>query len=635
MRFQKAAFLPVNMEDPKSRGYRPIEDYAAIGDCSSVALISKMGSIDWLCWPHFDSPSTFASLLDDGKGGRFRICPSKKFDVRRRYVGDTNVLETTFITDGGQIRLTDLMPADDFESYDRQLWPDHSLIRKVECLGGDVEVEVFFEPRPDYARCVPKLEKRGDLGYFCNHKETVLTLRTDVALDHETDSSRLTGRLTMRPGEVRQFVLSMDRYEPAVLIPLGEHVEAMISRTLKYWEEWSAKCRYVGPHRDAVMRSALAIKLMTFSRSGAVVAAATTSLPEEIGGVRNWDYRYCWLRDAGLSLRALFDLGYSEEGAAFFSWMLHSTRKSLPHLHIMYDIYGNVDLEEFELDHLEGWRKTSPVRIGNGAYDQLQLDTYGEVAAAAFEYVAHGHTLDASQKRMLTRTGDALIERWHKADEGIWEIRNEQKHHTYSKVMSWVTVDRLIRLHEHGDLEIDLDRYKKVRKTMRDEIEEKGVDKDLGAFVNAYGTKEMDASLLLIPDYGFVEADDPRMIRTYELIQEELADGVLLYRYKYDDNLPGEEGAFGICSFWDEEYLARLGRVDEAMERFEKILTYANDVGLYAEQIDPATGIQLGNFPQAFSHVGLINAILMIADKLGQGVPDETDPTLSRKEREV
>lgn len=623
------------MEDPRKPGYRPIEDYAAIGDCSSVALISRVGSIDWLCWPHFNSPSIFASILDQRKGGHFRISPSQPCDIERRYVGHTNVVETTFRTAGGVLRLTDLMPVDDFDAYDRQLWPDHTLIRKVECLAGAVEVDVSFEPRPDYGRCVPEIVKRGDHGYFCNIREMVLAARTDMPLDADGDASRLVGTFTMQAGEIRQFVLTVDRYEAAVLIPLGEHVEAMIRRTIDYWEWWSSKCRYDGPHREAMVRSALAIKLMTFSRSGAVVAAATTSLPEEIGGVRNWDYRYCWLRDAGLSLRALFDLGYSEEGSAFFSWMLHSTRKSLPSLHIMYDVYGNVDLEEFELDHMEGYRETSPVRVGNGAYDQLQLDTYGEVATAAFEYVAHGHTLDASQKRMLAKTGDALLERWREPDEGIWEIRNERKHHTYSKVMSWVTVDRLIRLHEHGDLKIDLERYKKERKIIRAEIEEKGVDRELGAFVNAYGTQEMDASLLLIPDYGFVAADDPRMLRTFELIQEQLADGCLLYRYKYDDNLPGTEGAFGICSFWDEEYLARLGRVDEAMDHFEQMLGYANDVGLYAEQIDPATGIQLGNFPQAFTHVGLINALLMIAEKMGQGVPDETDKTLTRTEREV
>jgi GH15 family glucan-1,4-alpha-glucosidase len=623
------------MEDPSLRGYRPIEDYGAIGDCSSVALISRTGSIDWLCWPHFNSPSTFGAILDDRKGGRFRICPVGRFGVERRYVGDTNVLETTFITDTGRLRLTDLMPVDDFDAYDHQLWPDHSIIRKVECVGGQVEVDILFEPRPDYARCMPRIERRGDHGYFCNQKETVLTLRTDAPLDDESDSTRLTGRVRMREGQTLQFVLALDRYEPAVLIPLGDHVEAMIRRTIEYWEWWAGKCRYIGPHRDAVVRSALAIKLMTFSRSGAVVAAATTSLPEDIGGIRNWDYRYCWLRDAGLSLRALFDLGYSDEGSAFFSWMLHTTRKSLPNLHIMYDVYGNIDLDEYELDHLEGYRGTSPVRVGNGAYDQLQLDTYGEVATAAFEYVAHGHSLDASQKRMLAKTGDALLKRWREPDEGIWEIRNERKHHTYSKVMSWVTVDRLIRLHEHGDLKIDLERYKKERAIMRREIEERGVDQELGAFVNAYGTKEMDASLLLIPDYGFVPADDPRMLRTFDLIQEQLADGCLLYRYKYDDNLPGTEGAFGICSFWDEEYLARIGRVDEAMAHLEEMLEYANDVGLYAEQIDPSTRMQLGNFPQAFTHVGLINALMMIADRLGQGVPDQADPTLTRTEREV
>jgi GH15 family glucan-1,4-alpha-glucosidase len=623
------------MEDPRDEGFRPIEDYAAIGDCASVALISRLGSIDWLCWPQFDSPSIFASILDRKKGGRFRISPTTVCDISRRYVGDTNVIETTFKTDGGSLRLTDLMPVDDFDAYDQQLWPDHSIIRKVECTGGEVEVELLFEPRLEYGQVVPTIEKRGDQGYYINHKDAVYVVRTDIPVAHESDRSRLKSTFTMTAGETRQFVLSMDRHEPAVLLPLGQPVEAMIKRTLDYWEWWSGKCRYVGPHRDAVIRSALAIKLMTYSRSGAVVAAATTSLPEGIGGVRNWDYRYCWLRDAGLSLRALFDLGFSSEGEAFFSWMLHSAKRTLPDIHIMYDVYGNVDLEEMEMDHLEGYEGSKPVRVGNGAYDQLQLDTYGEVAVAAFEFVKHGHTLDASQKRMLAKVGDALIERWHKPDEGIWEIRNEQKHHTYSKVMSWATVDRLIRLHEHGDLEIDLDRYKKERKKIRADIEENGVDKELGAFVNAYGTQEMDASLLLIPDYGFVEADDPRMLKTFDLIQEQLSDGCLLYRYKYDDNLPGEEGAFGICSFWDEEYLARLGRVDEAMDHFEQMLEYANDVGLYAEQIDPKTGRHLGNFPQAFSHVGLINALLMIAHKMGQGVPDESDPELSKTEREL
>jgi len=600
--------------DASPTKYLPIEDYAIIGDCASAALVGKNGSIDWLCWPRFDSPSVFAALLDADKGGFFQIRPVGPFEVTRRYRPRTNVLETTFRTEEGVLRLTDLMPVAERAAYRRELWPTHEILRKVECLEGTVDVTVVCDPRLDYAQINPPLSDRGAHGFFYNHEGTVLIVRSELPLTLSRDQGALYAQQTLQAGEQHFVSLTYDEGEPAVLPLLGDHAQEKLERSVAYWRDWAARCTYEGPYRDAVVRSALTLKLMTFAPSGAVVAAPTTSLPEAIGGDRNWDYRYCWLRDAALTLRALYELGYAEEGRAFFSWLLHATRLTAPSLSVLYDVHGNANLEERTLPHLEGYRQSPPVRVGNGAHDQLQLDTYGELISAAYEFVQREETLDDWHARLLSGLGDEVCNRWREPDEGIWEVRSGRHHHTFSKAMCWVALDRLISLHEAGYVRVSVERYRKERGKIRAAVEEHGYSEDRESYVATFDGDRLDASLLLLPTYGYVDAAAPRMESTFVRIHEELGRDGLLYRYPHDtdDGFSSREGAFGICSFWDEEMFARLGRLDEARENLDRTLSYANDLGLFAEEIDPETGVFLGNFPQAFTHVGLINAAITL-----------------------
>lgn len=603
--------------DEVSSAYAPIEDYAIIGDCASAALVGRHGSIDWLCWPRFDSPSVFASLLDAEDGGCYQIRPIAEHTVERRYLPDTNVLETTFTTDHGVLQLTDLMCVGDEEAYQRELWPDHEILRCVECIEGVVEVSVICDPKLDYGRVEPALEDRGPHGFFYNYRDAVLTVRSELPLTLSRGRGALYAQRTLRAGERHFLSLTYDKGEPAVLPLLGEHAEYKLDRSVEFWREWVSQCEYEGPYRDEVVRSALVLKLMTYARSGAIVAAPTTSLPEAIGGERNWDYRFCWIRDAALTLRALYELGYRAEGRAFFSWLLHATRLTAPELSVLYDVHGNDEVEEKILSHLEGYRQSPPVRIGNGAHNQLQLDTYGELVSAAFEFVRHEQQLDGWHARLLESFGNEVCERWREPDEGIWEVRSGRFHHTFSKAMCCVALDRLLQLHEAGYVQVDVERYQKECEQIRAAIEEHGYNQEMESYVSVFGGDQLDASLLLLPMYGYTEATAPRMKSTFFHINEELGQDGLLHRYPVDanDGFSSREGAFGICSFWDEETMALLGRMDEARENLERTLSYANDLTLFAEQIDTETGAFLGNFPQAFTHVGLINAVLTIAGR--------------------
>jgi len=594
--------------------YVPIEDYALIGDCASAALVGQNGSIDWLCWPRFDSPSIFAALLDVEEGGYFQVRPVEDFEVERWYLPDTNVLETTFTTEQGTLRLTDLMPVAERAAYRRELWPEHEILRRVECLEGEVEVSVVCDPRIEYARIDPPLEDRGPHGFFYNHEEAVLIVRSELPLTLSRGRGALYGQRTLRAGERHFLSLTYDEGEPAVLPLLGDHAERKLERSVGYWRDWAGRCEYEGPYQDAVVRSALTLKLMTFAPSGAIVAAPTTSLPEAIGGERNWDYRYCWLRDAAFTPRALYELGYEAEGRAFFSWLLHATRLTAPKLSVLYDVHGNSTVEERTLPHLEGYRQSSPVRVGNGAHDQLQLDTYGELISAAYEFVQREEWLDDWHARLLRSIGNEVCERWQEPDEGIWEVRSGRHQHTFSKALCWVALERLLTLHEEGYVSVPVDRYQEEETKIRRAVEERGYSEERESYVATFEGNRLDASLLLLPLYGYTEATAPRMESTFTRIHEELAQEGLLYRYPHgtDDGLSSEEGAFGICSFWDEEMFARLGRLDEARENLDKTISYANDLGLFAEEIDPDTGAFLGNFPQASTHVGLINAVLTL-----------------------
>jgi GH15 family glucan-1,4-alpha-glucosidase len=591
-----------------------IGDHAAIGDGRTVALVSRGGTIDWLCWPRFDSASSFASLVDD-EAGRWTVAPTGAFRAERRYLPGTNVLETRFSTVSGELVATDLMPIASDEERRRLLGPDHEILRVVACEKGEVELETVFVPRPGYGRERPRLRDAGKLGIRAESRSGLLTLRADFPLRIE-DGGRAAGRVRLRAGEARHLSLAFADAWPAILPPLGASQD-VLERTVRWWRRWSERIRYDGPARDAVVRSALALRLLVYAPSGAVVAAPTTSLPERVGGDLNWDYRYCWLRDAALTVRALVALGLREEADAFVGWLLHTTRLSRPELRVLYDVYGNAPEEERTLRHLSGYRGSRPVRIGNGAADQLQLDVYGEVIDAVAHFVRSGGTLDGETQAVLCDFGEYVCRNWQRPDEGIWEPRSGKGHNTHSRVLCWTALDRLLRLHAKGHIRrAPVDLFQHNRAAIRREVEEHAWNGELGSYVSRLGGSELDASLLLMAWYGFEDARSERMRATYRRIRERLgAAGGLLYRYRSGDS-PGE-GAFGICSFWGAEILALgAGTADEARDVLERLCGFSNDVGLFAEEIDPATGEALGNFPQAFTHVGLVNAALSLAQRL-------------------
>jgi GH15 family glucan-1,4-alpha-glucosidase len=596
--------------------YPPIDDYALIGDCRSAGLVSRDGSLDWLCLPRFDSPSIFAAVLDAENGGRFFLRPIGEFRTERRYLANTNVLETVFRTPTGACVLRDLMSISSEEDKRAHLTPEHEVLRELEGLEGEVEIEILYDPRPDYGRVRPLLEQWGPLGLRCEGNGTSLTLRSELPLELTDGDRSARGFVRIRSGEQSYLSLTYSMEAPAVIPLLGEAARGRIERTVGWWQEWANRCTYEGPYRDAVVRSALALKLMTYAPSGALVAAPTTSLPEALGGVRNWDYRYCWLRDASFTLRALFTLGYREEAEAYIGWLLHATRLTWPELQVLYSVFGEAKLPERELPHLEGYAGSRPVRIGNDAHGQLQLDVYGEVINGAARFLDRGGRVDRDTNRMLDGLGRTVCKRWREPDEGIWEGRSGRYHNTHSKVLCWVALDRLIEMHEAGNLDVSVDLFRANRDEIQKEIEAHGYNERIGSYTRTFDGDEMDASLLTLPLYGYIEGTNPRMRSTCARIHEKLALDGLVYRYETgtDDGLPPGEGAFGICSFWAVECVARNGNVRAAAHAFEQLLAYANDVGLFAEEIDPHTGAALGNFPQAFTHIGLINAALTLGE---------------------
>jgi len=605
-------------------GYAPIGDYALIGDCRSAALVGRDGSLDWLCWPRFDSPSIFAALLDTERGGRFRIRPVGSYETERRYLPESNVLETIFRTPSGAFALRDLMPVATEEEKQTSLLPEHEILREVEGLHGEVTLEALYAPRPQYGEIQPVIEQRGPFGLRCQTDGAVITLRGELPLELAGDDGHASGTAEVRAGDQKYLSLIYSTEAPAMAPPLGDLARDRISRSERWWRDWASRCEYEGPYRAAVVRSALALKLMTYAPSGAVVAGPTTSLPEKLGGERNWDYRYCWLRDASFTLRALFDLGYPEEGDAFLHWMLHATRLSWPELQVLYDVFGADHLPERTLPHLSGYAASQPVRVGNDAYGQLQLDVYGEVIDAAARFAHAGGQFDRETANMLAGLGRTVCARWQEADEGIWEGRGGRFQHTHSKVLCWVALDRLIDLHQRHQLPVDVEQFRRERDTIRATIEERGYNDRLGSYTRVLDGDDLDASLLTLPLYGYIDAAHPRMAATCARIHERLGRDALIARYGEStrDGLPAGEGAFGICSFWAVECQARGGNLAGATAAFERLLGYTNDVGLLAEEIDWETGAALGNFPQAFTHVGLINAALTLAECRGEQEPD-------------
>ncbi len=595
--------------------YRPIADYAVIGCTRSAALISREGSIDWLCWPRFDSPSLFARILDYQKGGYFSIRPVGEFQSKRRYVDGTNVLETTFETSSGVARLTDLMPVMREDEKRSRLTPFRQILRRIEGAAGEVTIDVRFSPRPNYARSIRNLSDRGD-SVCCEHIPIVLHLRSDIRFDLAGPDA--SACFILREGERHDFALAFEDRSPAVWPHIGSEATREIEESVDFWRGWSSQCTYDGPYREQVLRSALLLKLLTYAPSGAVVAAPTTSLPEKIGSVRNWDYRYCWLRDASFTPAALIDCGFTKEAAAFVDWMLYATRLTHPKLQILYDVFGEPRIREKQLDDFEGYQRSAPVRIGNGASNQIQLDIYGEVLGAVEVNLEPGRPLYRDVQQMLCRLADRVAQRWREPDNGVWEKRAERKQHLHGKVMAWAALDTAERLARNNYISGgQLDVWRKAKEEIRTLVINEGFNRDIGSFVAILGTDEIDASLLILGRVGFLPPDDPRILGTIAAVQKRLGRDELLYRYEMrtDDGLPSGEGAFVACSFWLVGALALGGRADEARALFEKLLDRCNDVGLYSEEIDVDTGALLGNFPQALTHIGMINAATCLDKK--------------------
>ncbi|HMG52602.1 MAG TPA: glycoside hydrolase family 15 protein [Kofleriaceae bacterium] len=590
-----------------------IHDYGLIGDGRSAALVSRAGSIDWLCWPRFDSPPIFGGLLDEHRGGGWQIAAASPARATQRYVEHTNVLETTFDDGAARVVLTDAMTIGSEDDRRLTLVPDHELVRRLECVRGEIEIEVRVEPRPDFGCARARIADRGSLGLRWEIDHALLTLRADVpiAIDQRGGAA---ARLHMRAGDVATFSLTFDDEAPAVLPPLGRCASERVERTIRWWRTWISRARYEGPDRERVLRSALALKLMSFAPSGAIIAAPTTSLPEREGGELNWDYRLCWLRDASFTARVLLDLGYTEDAEAFCSWLLHATRLTRPELRVMYDVYGNRPVKEYERPELAGYRGSRPVRIGNAAYAQLQLDMYGEVIDATAQLVRVTGEIDRDTRGLLREFGDYVARHWSLPDAGIWEPRGNPRHRTHSRLMCWVALDRLLDLHQEGTLDrIDRTALLAQRSAIRADIEHHAFDRALGCYTSALGPSELDASVLLMSWYGFHAANDPRMVSTFARIRDRLGAGPGLL-YRYEDSLRRCEGAFWICSFWAIEHLVRGGgSLAQARQMFDAACGYASDLGLMAEEIDPRTGDALGNFPQAYTHVGVVSAALSLA----------------------
>ncbi len=595
-----------------SRHHARIQDYGIIGDCRSAALVSTSGSIDWLCWPRFDSPAIFSGLLDPEQGGHWQIHVVETVRSERRYVPGSNVLETTFFGPSGTAVLTDLMPVTSEENKCALDWPAHEIVRRLECTQGSVQVEIEFAPRKCFGLEKLKISQRGRLGLQFVVGRGAYWLRSSIPLSVE--DGRAGARVTIASGETLFFSFSYSEEAPAVLPPLGAWTDQIIAGSNSWWQQWSRRTQYDGPYRDAVVRSALALKLLTYAPSGAVLAAATTSLPERIGGDLNWDYRYCWLRDASLTVRALLGLGYREEADDFLEWMLLATRLTRPELRIMYTVYGDTAPREHVLPWLRGFRDSKPVRVGNGARLQLQLDVYGEVIDAAAQYAFHGGEFTRDMRKALLGFGDFVVKNWNCPDEGIWEPRTGRLNHTHSRLLCWVALDRLSDLcHKKLLPDAPAEAYKKNCEAIADQIRREAWNDPLQSYVSTLGGEALDASLLLMSWYGFEKADAARMRSTYRAVAERLGAGHgLVYRYDKDPR----EGAFAICSFWATEFLALGGgTVSEAHDHFGSLLRFQNDLGLYAEEVDPETGEALGNFPQAFTHIGLISAALSIEER--------------------
>ncbi len=610
--------------------YKKISEYGAIGNLRSLALVGKDGSIDWCCFPHLDRPSVFASILDQHRGGSFRICPADHARGEQRYLEHTNILETIFTTSNGALTVTDFFPlAGNIDGKGNSTAPCE-LIRLLRAEGGSIEVEINWSPRFDYARSPVRIEKTHS-GFLSigNQGERLalggLPANARVVSDDYGPSVHTV--ITLAPGEEKVICTRWDADTAHLSTEAGR---SLLVETAATWKKWVEKDEATGDRAWAdrwskqVIRSELALKLLIHADTGAIAAAPTTSLPESIGGERNWDYRYAWIRDSSLTAQALNSLGHSSEVSDFLIWAELVSRRGcdtdwLPH--IMYGLHGETDLTEQELSHLEGYRQSQPVRIGNGASDQIQLDVYGELMNSAYHLWKMRRPLNPSLWNFLAHLADRACSVWQEPDYGIWEVRTEPRHFVYSKLMVWVALDKAVLLARHYNLPGNVTQWEKSRDSLRDLILTEGYNPEIGSFVQSFGSHELDAANLLIPLVEFLPFDDPRIQGTINRTLERLTHNGMVYRYLSEDGLSGHEGTFGICTFWMVDVLALSKRMDEAMEIFENMVGKANHVYLYPEQLDADTGEFLGNFPQAFTHIGFINSALYLSLMEGRSVP--------------
>ncbi|HET8836522.1 MAG TPA: glycoside hydrolase family 15 protein [Gemmatimonadales bacterium] len=602
---------------PESADRRPasvrapaISDYGLIGDMRTAALVGLDGAIDWCCLPRFDSGSVFAAILDPERGGTWSIRPAVDWTSTQRYLPRTNILETTFRTAGGVAVVTDFMPVGE----DGQPSSPHpELHRQLRCTRGRVPMQITFMPRFEYGARTTRLEQLRNGLFATDRTDQVLTLSSNKPCDWIIEQSTATARFTVEKGDDRWLVL---RYDDDDIHPADRYESARkLDITAAFWARWAAGVRYSGPYRGMVKRSALVLKLLTHAETGAIIAAPTTSLPETIGGVRNWDYRFVWLRDAAFTLAALDAVGHRREADAFMRFLKKVCRhEGGGHLQIMYGIDGRRDLVERQLDHLAGYRGSRPVRVGNGAVDQLQLDVYGEVLETA-DIWRRNFEMTEGTWRVLRGLVDWVSGNWHLPDSSIWEVRGEVRHYVFSKVMSWVAMDRGIRMAEELGLDGNTAEWRVQRDALHAEILERGWSERHQSFTQAYDDDALDAAALAIPMVRFLPWNHPRVISTVQAVARELtsADGELVYRYRQPDGLEGEEGAFSICTFWLAQALTMIGERERAERVFRRMLRHANHVGLYSEEIDPQSGAFLGNFPQAFTHIALINCAAALA----------------------
>ena len=588
-------------------GYAPLRDYAALGDGRTVALVARDGSIDWLPLPDLDAPTVFAAILDAKRGGRFTLEPELPFRSERRYLPETNVLETTFVTGSGTVRVTDALTLPD-----EGLTPYRELQRKIEGLAGRVPLRWRVEPRFGYGGWPLRLGRRNGIAIASSASEAVAVCAFDAG-EPEVVGEAIAGGFDASEGTTALLALAAAHQEPLVF-PGRDELERRFEATCASWRRWAGGRSYDGPWREAVIRSALALKLLVYAPSGAIAAAATASLPEEIGGERNWDYRYSWIRDSAFTIDAFLRLGCPAEAHAYFWWLMHATQLTHPRLHVLYRLDGGTRVNERELE-LAGYRGSRPVNVGNGAAEQLQLDTYGELMQTVWLYVCAGQKLDRDVARRFARIADHVCASWRQPDAGIWEVRSEPLHFTQSKMLCAVALDRAADLAEQGQLARErASSWRKEGEAIRDFVDTHCWSPTKRGYVRFAGGDELDASLLLAVLHQYADGGDERIEQTVEAIARELADGPYVRRYTGEDGLSGSEGAFLACSFWLAEALARTGRVERAAHLMEQLLALANDVGLYSEEIDPDTGEFLGNMPQGLSHLALISAATAIAE---------------------